>query len=161
MVSGSVCVSQEAAGLPWVVGLDLTGTNMDMFNLAPALALKKLEPPEDEEQAQSEQGGQESTPSYYLCLSADNRQAECSQSTVTPLCFFFIYSVATLPEAAVSVKKKKQSGSKQSRILSSATTCALCTWRQAGDASLLSAMLFPSCDVATRRPVSCCLASSC
>ena len=72
-------LSQEAAGLPWVVGLDLTGTAIDMFILAPALALKKLDPPEEEEQA--EQAGQQTDSSYYLCLSADNRWASCDPTS--------------------------------------------------------------------------------
>ena len=55
-----------------MVGLDLTGTDLDMFRLAPALAIKKLDPPEEEQQADSA-ANQEGAASYYLCLSADNR----------------------------------------------------------------------------------------
>ena len=45
-----------------------------MFSLAPALALKKLDPPEEEQQAEGS-AAQDAPQSYYLCLSADNRFA--------------------------------------------------------------------------------------
>lgn len=50
----------------------MTGTEIDVFNLTPALALKMLEPPEDEEQTDGT-AQQDAPQSYYLCLSADNR----------------------------------------------------------------------------------------
>ena len=61
---------QDKCGLPWVVGLDLTGTDTDMLNLAPALAVKRLDPPEDPEDPADPQAAPQS---FYLCLLADNR----------------------------------------------------------------------------------------
>ena len=62
---------QEKCGLPWVVGLDLTTTDTDMLNLAPALAVRRLDPPQD---LQEPPTPEEAPPTYYLCLMADNRQ---------------------------------------------------------------------------------------
>lgn len=50
----------------------MTGTEIDLFNLTPALALKKLDPPEEAEEANTA-AVQDAPQSYYLCLSADNR----------------------------------------------------------------------------------------
>ncbi|KAL0037105.1 hypothetical protein WJX79_000589 [Trebouxia sp. C0005] len=60
----------EKCGLPWVIGLDLTSTDTDMLNLAPALVVKRLDPPED---TQDPADPQASPPSFYLCLLSDNR----------------------------------------------------------------------------------------
>ena len=61
---------QEQCGLPWVAGLDLSSTDTDMINLAPALVVKRLDPPED---LQDQADLQAAPPSFYLCLLADNR----------------------------------------------------------------------------------------
>ena len=61
---------QEKCGLPWVIGLDLTSTDTDMLNLAPALVVKRLDPPED---TQDPADPQALPPSFYLCLLSDNR----------------------------------------------------------------------------------------
>lgn len=63
-------VAQERLGLPWVVGLDLTAADTDMFNLAPAVVVKRLDPPED---ASDPADPQNVPQSYYVCLLADNR----------------------------------------------------------------------------------------
>ncbi|KAL0028996.1 hypothetical protein WJX77_010606 [Trebouxia sp. C0004] len=57
-------------GLPWVIGLDLTTTDTDMLNLAPALVVKRLDPPED---TQDPAEPQAAPSSFYLCLLSDNR----------------------------------------------------------------------------------------
>lgn len=55
-----------------MIGLDLTSTDTDMLNLAPALVVKRLDPPED---TQDPADPQASPPSFYLCLLSDNRSA--------------------------------------------------------------------------------------
>lgn len=72
---------QDKCGLPWVVGLDLTSTDTDMLTLAPALAVKRLDPPEDAEDPSDPQAA---PPSFYLCLLSDNRSA------VWPACYGLI-----------------------------------------------------------------------
>ena len=66
---------QEKCGLPWVVGLDLTSTDTDMLNLVSALAVKRLDPPEDLKEPPT---SADAPPTYYLCLIADNRQVNPS-----------------------------------------------------------------------------------
>ena len=66
---------QDKCGLPWVVGLDLTTTDTDMLNLVSALAVKRLDPPEDLEDPPT---SADAPPTYYLCVMADNRQAHPS-----------------------------------------------------------------------------------
>ena len=63
---------QEKCGLPWVVGLDLSTTDTDMLSMVSALAVKRLDPPEDLEDPSTPA---DAPPTYYLCLMADNRQA--------------------------------------------------------------------------------------
>ncbi len=53
-----------------MIGLDLTSTDTDMLNLAPALVVKRLDPPED---TQDPADPQALPPSFYLCLLSDNR----------------------------------------------------------------------------------------
>ena len=61
---------QEYFGLPWVVGLDLSSSDTDMSHLAPAVAVKRLDPPED---AVDPNDPEADPTSYYLCLMDDNR----------------------------------------------------------------------------------------
>ena len=68
---------QEKCGLPWVVGLDLTTTDTDMLNLVSALAVKRLDPPEDLEDPPT---SADAPSTYYLCLMADNRRGNPSVS---------------------------------------------------------------------------------
>ena len=85
---------QEKCGLPWVVGLDLTTTDTDMLNLVSALAVKRLDPPEDLENPPT---SADAPPTYYLCLMADNRQANPRPSVACrqPL------GIASLPKPAL------------------------------------------------------------
>lgn len=68
---------QEKCGLPWVVGLDLSTTDTDMLNMVPALAVKRLDPPEDLEDPST---SADAPPTYYLCLMADNRHVANMQA---------------------------------------------------------------------------------
>ena len=87
---------QEKCGLPWVVGLDLTSTDTDMFNLAPALVVKRLDPPEDMEDPLDPQ---HPPSSFYLCLLADNRSALarlCTPSNCSVVSFVCLCVVGVL-----------------------------------------------------------------
>ena len=54
-----------------MVGLDLSSSDTDMARLSPAVAVKRLDPPED---AVDPTDPEADPSSFYLCLMDDNRQ---------------------------------------------------------------------------------------